>query len=387
MQRLLLNPDDVRSVIFSAMAMSGENPRSRLSPGFVFTRAAAGTAGGLVVLLAGYSLYLVRGIIVLVLVGLFAAVSLDPAVRWLTRHGLRRSWAVALIVLAGLILFAAFLWSVVPPLTHQGEELVTDLPGNLQRLSDKSHALREITDRYHVTERLTDLASALPGKLAGGAVGFVQRFLGVLASTVTVLVLAVYFMADLTRLRRAVVRLAPPAQRPRASHAVDVITDKVGAYMIGNLAISLIAGVATFACLALLHIPYALTLAVVVAVTDLIPMIGATLGAAICVIVAAATSDLWPQTVIVLLFFIAYQQLENYLIAPRVMRGSVDLPAVAVFLVALVGGTVLGLVGAVMAIPIAATVKVLAATSWPDRADAPEQPADTDTSDPPSPPS
>jgi len=367
------------------MPLNGNDRAPRgLSPGFVFTRAAAGAAGGLIVLLAAYSLYVVRDIIVLVLVGLFAAVSLDPAVRWLTRRGLRRSWAVALIVLIGLILLAAFLWSVVPPLTRQGEALVADLPGNLARLSDRSHAIREITDRYHLTERLTALASALPGRLAGGAVGFVQRFLGVLASTLTVVVLAVYFMADLTRLRRGVVRLAPPAHRPRVRHAVDVITDKVGAYMIGNLAISLIAGAATFLCLGILRIPYALTLAVIVAVTDLIPMIGATLGAAICVIVAAAAGGIWPQAVVVLLFFIAYQQLENYLIAPRVMRGSVDLPAVAVFLVALVGGTVLGLVGAVMAIPVAATVKVLAATSWPGRADQPDQADEPDpAADPP----
>jgi predicted PurR-regulated permease PerM len=129
--------------------------------------------------------------------------------------------------------------------------------------------------------------------------------------------------------------------------------------MIGNIIISLFAGASTFACLALVGVPFALPLAVAVAITDLIPMVGATLGAAICVLVSVLTVDLWPASVIVLVFFILYQQVENYLIAPRVLRNTVDLSSVAVLLVALIGGTVLGLVGAVMAIPIAATVKVL----------------------------
>src|SRR5262249_38700757 len=112
-------------------------------------------------------------------------------------------------------------------------------------------------------------------------------------------------------------------------------------------------------CLRLVGVPFALPLAVTVAIADLIPLIGATLGAVICLVVSVLTVSIWPATVIVLLFFIAYQQLENYLIAPRVMRSRVDLSAVAVLLVALTGGALLGLVGAVMAIPVAATVKVV----------------------------
>jgi hypothetical protein len=129
--------------------------------------------------------------------------------------------------------------------------------------------------------------------------------------------------------------------------------------MIGNLIISLFAGVSTFVCLELVGVPFALPLAVTVALTDLIPMVGATLGAAICVLVALFTGGVWPTAIVVLLFFIAYQQLENYLIAPRVLRNTVNLSSVAVLIVALIGGTVLGLVGAVIAIPIAATFRVI----------------------------
>jgi len=331
----------------------------RVPPSLILRWAAAGTLGVLGVLLVAYGLYVVRGILVLVLVGLFVAISLEPAVQWLVTKGVRRTYAVSIVIFVALVLFAAFVWSVVPPIVDQGGTLVRDLPGYLQRLSSQSRAVREITDRYNLTDRLTSLVAAIPAKLAGGAVGFVQRFLGALASTLTVLVLAVYFMADMPRLRRGVAGLFPHRRRARVTEIVDVVVDKVGAYMIGNLIISLFAGAATFACLELVGVPFALPLAVTVALTDLIPMIGATLGAVICVVVSALAAGIWPQAVIVLIFFVAYQQLENYLIAPRVLRNSVDLPAVAVLLVALAGGTVMGLVGAVMAIPVAATVKVV----------------------------
>jgi predicted PurR-regulated permease PerM len=325
----------------------------------VFRWAVVGTAGVLVVLLVAYAFYAARGILVLVLIGLFVAVSLDPAVRWLIRRGLRRSVAVAVVVLVLVALFSLFLWSLVPPVVEQGGKLFGDLPGYLGRLSDRSRAVREIADRYHLTERLTSLVASLPGRLAGGAFGYLQRFLGTLASTLTVLVLSTYFMVDMPRLQRGLVELFPPRRRARVAEIADVVVDKVGGYMIGNILISLFAGASSLVCLELVGVPYALPLAVTVAIADLIPMIGATLGAVICVIVSVFTVGIWPRSVIVLLFFIAYQQLENYVISPRVMRNTVDLPAVAVLLAALIGGTMLGLVGAVMAIPIAASVRVV----------------------------
>jgi len=164
---------------------------------------------------------------------------------------------------------------------------------------------------------------------------------------------------DMPRLERGLVRLFPRRRRHHASRIVSVVVDKVGAYMIGNLAISLVAGIASYLCLRFVGVPYAWPLAIAVAITDLIPMIGATLGAVICTVVSLLTVGIWPKSVIVLLFLIGYQQLENYVIAPRIMRNAVDLAPVSVLLVALIGGTLLGLVGALMAIPIAAAAKVV----------------------------
>ena len=310
-------------------------------------------------LAVAYGLYTIKGILVLVLIGLFVAVSLDPAVRWMVRHGIRRPLAVSLVILLLVGLFTLFLLSLVPPVVKQSATLTGNLPGYLETLSERSRALREIADRYHLTDRLTALLGELPGRLAGGAAGFVQRLLGTLASLLTILVLSIYFMVDMPRLEHGVVRLFPRHRRAHANRIVSVVVDKVGAYMIGNLAISVIAGIASYLCLRLVGVPYALPLAITVAITDLIPMIGATLGAVILTGVSVLTVGIWPRSVIVLLFLIGYQQVENYVIAPRVMRNAVDLAPVSVLLVALIGGTLLGLVGALMAIPIAAAAKVV----------------------------
>jgi len=334
-------------------------PRTAKIPStLVFRWAATGTLGVLVMLLAAYGIFVVRGILLLVVIALFLAVSLEPVVRWLMRRGMPRATAVALVLVAFIALVAAFLWSVVPPVVGQGGKLVHDLPGYLRELSDDSTVVRAVTDRYHLTDRLSAFVAGLPAKLAGGAVGFFHRFMGTVGSTLTVLVLTMYLMADLPRVRDRFVRLFPDRRRSRAAEIVDVMVDKVGGYMIGNITISVFAGTTSFICLEWVGVPFALPLAVTVAITDLIPLIGATLGAALCVTVSLFTVGLWPKTVVVAVFFILYQQVENYLLVPRVFRNTVNLPAVVVLLVALLGGSLFGLAGTLMAIPIAATVKV-----------------------------
>jgi predicted PurR-regulated permease PerM len=325
----------------------------------VFRWAAMGTLGVLTVLLAAYGLYTVRSVLVLVLLALFLAVSLDPAVQWLMRHGVRRSAAVTIVFLVVVLMVAGFMWSVVPPIVDQSGKLLANLPDYLRSLSDESKVVRKVTDRYDLTDRLSALVAATPAKFASGAVGFVRGFIGTVGSTITVLVLTMYFMADLPRIRRLLPRLFPRRRRHRVGEITDVVVEKVGGYMIGNLTISLIAGLAAFVCLMLVGVPFALPLAAAVAIADLIPMIGATLGAAVCLGVSVFTVGIWPRTVIVLLFFVLYQQAENYLIAPRVLRNTVNMSSAAVLLVALIGGSLLGIIGAIMAIPVAAAVKVL----------------------------
>src|SRR6266545_1438575 len=297
----------------------------------VFRWGVAAALGVLAVYLGYRAVILMGNVLVQVLIAAFIAVSLDPAVRWLIRRGLKRGQAVAIIFLGVTLMLVVFLLAFLPPLIKQGTGLVSDFPAYLDGLRDRSPSLRSIEDRFHLQQSIHNFAETVPSKLGRQALAFGQRFLGALVSALLVLVLTIYFMLDLPRLRRGLVRLFARRHRRTVNEAVNVVIDKVGSYMIGNLIVSAIAGVATFIALTALRVPFALPLAVFVAVTDLIPMIGATLGAVVCVIV------------------------------PRVMRDSVQMSAVAVLLAALLGGSVLGLVGAVMAIPVAAAIRVIAA--------------------------
>ncbi|MBT8223891.1 MAG: AI-2E family transporter [Dactylosporangium sp.] len=319
----------------------------------------AGAFGVIVVLVAASAVYTVRAVLVRVVIALFVAASLDPAVRWLTRRGMRRAIAVTIMFFLMVGTLAGFIWSVTPPLVAQGINLVEDIPGYVQELSRQSETYREFADRYGLTEKVVDYLSGLPAKIGSDAVGFAQRFLGALLNLLLIVVLTIYFLADLPRIRRGVVRLAPSDRRPRVAEIVNVVIDKVGGYMIGNLIISFFAGFSTFICLTLLDVPFALPLAFFVAITDLVPLVGATIGATGCVLVALLTVEPWPGATLVLLFFVAYQQVENYYIAPRVLRDTVDLSSTAVLVAALIGGSLLGMVGALMAIPVAAAAKVL----------------------------
>ena len=325
----------------------------------LFRSGAYVSLGVLAVAAAAAAVYTARGVLILALIALFLAVSLDPAVRTLSRWRIRRGIAILIVVLVALGLAAAFLQSVIPAMVGQFQAMVTDFPHYLANFQHRSAGLHQFSDRYHLTSQINKLVASLPGRLGSGAFGLSRRMFSAVASTLTVAVLTVYFLADLPRLRRSAVLLFPRAHRARFGRVADVMVDKVGSYMIGNILISLVAGLAAFGALAALGVPFAVPLAFVVAVTDLIPMIGATLGAVICVAVALLATRLWPTTVLVAVFFVAYQQLENYLLAPRIMRRPVQLSPAAVLLAGLIGGAALGLVGALMAIPIAAGAKVL----------------------------
>ena len=336
-----------------------DRPADPVAFGQVYRWAVAATLGVLSVVLAAFAVYTVRSVLVLVVIALFIAVGLDPAVRWLVRRGLSRGLAVGIIFVTAFGLLGGFLAAVIPPLLREGGNLFTDLPGFVERLPERSGVYRDLSERYPFTEKLSQYAANLPQSMAGNAWGFARRFLGALASVLTVLVFVIYFMADLPRLRRGLVRLFPRPRRPQAAEVVNVVVEKVGAYMIGNLIVSLVAGITSFVVLMAVGVPYALPLAVAVAITDLIPLVGATIGAVLCTAITFFTSDLWPATVVVVVFFVVYQQLENYILVPRVMRNTVDISSIAVLLSALVGATVLGVMGALMAIPVAAAVKVV----------------------------
>lgn len=356
-----------------SIVLPGDADQPPVANRTVFLWAATAALAAILVWFAAITVYALRALFVQVIVAVFIAVSLDPAVRWMIRHGVRRSRAVAIIGVATLLLIAGFLYATIPTLIGEAGRLGRDFPGFLDHLRDRSPGLRHIEDRFHLQPKIDTFAREAPAMLGRQALTLGTRFFGALVNALLVIVLTIYVMADLPRLRRGIVRLFPKRHRPHVSHATNVVIDKVGSYMIGNAVISLIAGLTAFVVLLLLRVPFALPLAVVVALTDLIPLIGATLGSGICVVVAFATTDLWPNTIVLAVFFLLYQQLENYLIAPRVLRNAVDLSSLAVLLAALVGAASLGLVGALMAVPVAAAIRAVVAPMLVARDEAADQ--------------
>ena len=352
-----------------------------MRPSTLFRRGVYTSLGVLATAAAAVAVYTARGVLILALIALFLAVSLDPAVRALSRWHIRRGLAILVVVLVVLGLVAAFLQSVIPAMAEQFQAMVRDFPHYLASLQHRSASVRQISGRYHLTSQINKLLASLPARLGSGAFGISRRVFSALAATLTVTVLTIYFLVDLPRLQRSAVLLFPRAHRARFGRIADVLVDKVGSYMLGNILVSFVAGLAAFAALTALRVPFAVPLAFVVAVTDLIPMIGATIGAVVCIAVALLATRLWPTTVLVAAFFVVYQQLENYLIAPRIMRRPVQLSPAAVLLAGLIGGTVLGLVGALMAIPITAGLKVLLTERLQARDAADADAADTGAAD------
>jgi predicted PurR-regulated permease PerM len=333
----------------------------RVRPGALFRWGFFRALGALAAIAAAAAVYSVRELLLRVLVALFLAVSLDPAVRWLEGHGMRRGVAVGLIFGVFVAILAAFLLSIIPPLANQAGALVHNVPDYLTGLQRRSSQFRELDQRYDLSTRLEGVANQLPARLTGGVLGLTSQVFGALIYFLTVVVFTVYFLLDLPRLRRGVVRVFTVDRRDRYGAVVEIMVTKVGDYMIGRLLIAFIGGLVAFIGLELFHIPYPLPLAILIGLLDLIPLIGHPIGALVAVLVAAATQGLWPTTVLLAAFFVVYQQAENYLIAPRILRHSVDISAVAVLLAALVGATVLGIVGALVAIPVAAAIKVVLA--------------------------
>jgi len=172
----------------------------------------------------------------------------------------------------------------------------------------------------------------------------------------------VYFLLDLPKLVTGATRLVPPARRDRFGSLAMVVFERISGYMVGQLAVSAIAGLTSLVVLSVLRIPYSLPLAMWVALAALVPMVGSMLGAVPAAIVAFTVS--LPVGIGTLLFFVAYQQVENYVVAPRVMRRAVDISPAAVILAALIGATLLGFVGALLAIPVAASIKVFVQEIW-----------------------
>lgn len=322
-----------------------------------FIIAFVATLGVLLAVVFARAVQLVSSTLVLIVIAAFLATGLNPAVEFLQRRGWSRGRAAALVMGAVLLFFGGFVAAAVPPVVAQVGELRDQLPQQLQDLRDNNELVQRLDKQFGLIAKaeaeVEKQASTAPALFAGLALGVVTAII----KTLTVLILTLYFIGSYDRIKRGALRLVPRSRRPRVGLLADEILARVGGYVLGNLATSLVAGVVSFIWFLALGVPYPLALAMLVAIFDLIPLVGATIASVVCTIVAFFVSV--PVGVATLVFFVIYQQLENYVIVPRVMKKTVDVSPLATVLAALIGGTLLGVLGALLAVPTAAAISLI----------------------------
>jgi predicted PurR-regulated permease PerM len=308
----------------------------------------------------------VRNILLLVLIAAVLAVGLDPPVRRLQRWGIPRGTAVLLIFLAAIGFLVAFGFLVIPPLVREVKQLATDIPDYVARLRTNSGWVGDLERKYHISARLKEATSKLPS-LASASItkvlGITKSIASVIFNMLTIGILTIYFLMALPRTEGIAGTLVS-----RKDHLADdtqtlkEALERVGGYVSGNIAVSIIAGVASFIALRIFGVPFAAALAMWVGIADLIPTVGATLGALAAVLVAFFSSIV--DGIAITIFFVVYQQVENYVIVPRVMKKAVDLSPAMVIISVLIGGSLAGFAGALLALPIAAAAKVVLRDLW-----------------------
>ena len=320
-----------------------------------------GLLGGLG-LLTAYGIFLglrnAASILVLIFVAMFLAIGLNPAVTRLRSWGLPRGLAVTVIALVVVMLLCGGVLALVPPLVTQTGQLIENVPGYIESLQ-RNEAVRDLVQRYDILNKVQSaLDAGTVTNALGGVVGGAKLVFGTIFNVLTVIVLVIYFLAAFDRIKENGYALVPRSRRQRVRLLTDEILGKVGAYMVGAIAIAVLAGVCTWVFAVVVGLAYPFALAVVVAVCDLIPQIGATLGAVIVSLVGLA--DSLGTGIACIVFFLIYQQIENYLIYPNVMRRSVKVSDVAAVTAALLGVGLFGVIGALVAIPMVAAIQLIA---------------------------
>jgi predicted PurR-regulated permease PerM len=315
------------------------------------------------VILALLSLvYLAWHIITWILIAVFLALALDPAVEFFERRGLRRGYATGIVFVLAIGVIAGLGFLLVPPLVDQVRSFVDYVPQVIDDVTAGRGPFGFLQTEYHIVDRVRE---AIDKQGAGGVLGITGTGLAVargvltaVAGVVAIAFLTFFMLLDGRRLVERFYNFLPDRSRPRWRRIGTEIYRTVGGYVTGNILISVIAGVASAIVLFSLGSDYAIALAVVVAVLDLIPLAGATL-AAVLVSTVAFVELGWVKGVIVVVFFVVYQQLENHILQPIIYGRTVQLTPLVVLVSVLIGAELAGVLGALAAIPVAGIVQAV----------------------------
>jgi predicted PurR-regulated permease PerM len=318
--------------------------------------------------MALYLIYLLRKPIGWVLTATFIAIALSGPVNRLNRH-MRRGFAVAIVYLLLILVPVGLTALVVPPLVTQGTSLAEDLPNyanDVQDYVNKNERLRKLDDKYDITGSLQKQANQLPGKIGDAAKVLSDIGLGLVNSIfalVNILILSIFIVSGGRGWTDAALRLRPEGERERMRRILDSTASAVGGYVQGALAVALIAGIQSFIVMEILGVPFAAPLAVLAGLASLIPLIGAT-AAAIVIGLVTLFNDFPTDTIIWAVWAIVYQQIENNIIQPQVQRRTVQVQPIIVLVAVLFGSTLLGVLGAIVAIPLAASLQIVIREWW-----------------------
>lgn len=291
---------------------------------------------------------ILQGVLLVVLASLVLALGMQPAINYLEERGVNRGWALAGILIVLNVFLIAGAWIIIPMAVDQVDEIGEAIP-------EIQEELRNLGGLGRVVANQMD-----PSSFVRGSGEDVTRTVGAAAAAIfnifTVAVLTPYFAHALPRMKRWVLRLVRRDERPDLLRLVNESSERISGYILGNLTVSLVAGVVSFFGFWALGLDYPLVLALWVALTDLIPIVGAFIGAVPAVALAARQG--LGLVVAVAVFLLLYQLFENYLVSPRVMTRAIDLSPAAVIVAVMVGGTLAGITGALLALPLAALVKI-----------------------------
>ena len=309
-------------------------------------------------------LFITRQVLTWILVALFFAIALNPAVNWLQENGIkRRGYAVALtsLAVAGVITLVG--WLVIPPLVDQVNEFARKVPDYIDDLTQGKGRFGFLETEYHIVDRIREAvneggASKVFG-LSGTAISITKSVLTMVAATITIIALTYFMLLEgPTWLNRFYSLFSAPTEKRLRSIFGDIST-VVGGYVTGNLFISVVAGVSSGLVLWIMDVPFALALGLLVALLDLVPLVGATIAAIVVTTVAFVSTDSVWSGIVVLIFFVVYQQVENHLLQPLVYGRTVQLSPLIVLIAVLIGASLAGVLGALGAIPIAGALQVL----------------------------
>ena len=315
------------------------------------------------VVLALYLIYLLRTPLSWIFVAGFIAVAASGPINWLARF-MKRGFAIALVYIGLILVPFGLLALFVPPIVEQVNNLVEDAPRYAQDVTtfvNENERLRSLNEDYDLTSKLQEEAGKLSGKVGDVAGVLGDIGLGIVNGifvAVTIITLSLFMVGGGPRWRDAFLRNQPAHRGQALRRMFEAISYSTGNYVQGALLQATIAGVSAFIMLTILGIPYAAALAVVVFALDLIPLIGATLGAILVGLVILIAGD-WPIDLIVwVIFSVIYQQVENNVIQPRIQSRAVALEPFLVVVSVLFGSTLFGIMGALLAVPVAAAIQI-----------------------------